>query len=550
MKSIKLILALFCLFVAPRLKAQSLPEIHLLVRISPETGYARFFKSLPPMFTQVRCVDQDFGLYSVHIPANANVSAALDILNRTRGCLLAQQLHPVKPRYTPNDPLVVNQNYLNVIKAFSAWNFAHGTGVTGLGDTVVVALIDDGLDTLQPDLAANVWRNRNEIPWNGVDDDSNGYTDDFFGWNGGDSNCRVLTSESIDQGHGTSVAGVIGAVSDNGLGIAGLALKTKILPCMAYSTIGTDGEIGVVRCMLYVWRQKKLYISSGGKKGANIVVANFSLGIDRAKPEDAPLWCAMYDSLGSAGIISCGATSDANNDVDVVGDIPTSCPSPYLIAVNFTNDNDVRQNSGYSSTQIDLAAPGQDIRTTIQRRGTTPGSEYANKSGTSFSTPLVTGTVALLYQNVCDTFLYLQKTNNDSAMRLMKSWILNGTDKLPSLAGKCLTEGRLNVLKSWQLMDDWCKARDQKYSVNTAALDNVKLFPNPMPAGQNIQLIGIETPEWNYRIYDLSGKLISDGAAIPTAAGLMIPAQTLTPGFYILQASTPTLQLVRKLQVF
>jgi Subtilase family/Secretion system C-terminal sorting domain len=521
----------------------------LLFRLNPEVSWIQFKKQLPSYFQKINCEDKEFGLFSIEIPSSIPIPLALDALNRTGGCMFSQLSHKVNRRFTPNDPLISSQVYLDIIRAYTAWDYARGRGITGAGDTIVIAMIDDGLDTLQPDLAANVWKNHNEIPWNGIDEDSNGYKDDYWGWNGGDSNGRVVTSQTIGEGHGTQVAGVMAATTGNGIGIAGVSYATKVMPLLAYSTLGLDGELGVVRCMLYAWRQKKLYLSSKGKKGANIVVANFSLGIDRAFPKDAPLWCSMFDSLGNVGILSCGATTDANNDVDAVGDIPSTCPSPYLITVSFTNNSDQRVNSGFSPTQIDLAAPGQDIFTTIQRRSAGSNPPYAKNSGTSFSTPMVSGSIAFLYNHVCDSFLTFKKSNNDSALKLMKSWVLKGTDKLPSLAGKCLTEGRLNLLKVWQEMDLWCKSKDQKYSTEDLDMSKLVVFPNPISAGQNAHIRGFKGNNWQISILDISGKMVWKGNCEMEGNMHILPTKFLESGIYFVSFHNQTIQLVRKLQV-
>ena len=142
----------------------------------------------------------------------------------------------------PNDPLLTDQQYLDVIQMPLAWEQGL-SGVNRYGDTLVVAVVDDGMDTSHPDLRENIWVNRKEIPWNGKDDDNNGYTDDYWGWNGGDSTPIIFNSESIFYGHGTSVAGILGARGNNGIGISGVTWQVKMMPlrpaltaCWAYSS--------------------------------------------------------------------------------------------------------------------------------------------------------------------------------------------------------------------------------------------------------------------------------------------------------------------------
>jgi hypothetical protein len=118
-----------------------------------------------------------------------------------------------------------------------------------------------------------MWFNRNEIPWNGADDDGNGYTDDYRGWNGGDSNNRTFTTQSI-YAHGTEVAGIMGAAGNNNTGVCGINWQTKLMPLLCYPINGVNGDLGVIRSMLYALRMKKLYMATGGQKGALIMAVN------------------------------------------------------------------------------------------------------------------------------------------------------------------------------------------------------------------------------------------------------------------------------------
>src|SRR5690606_35608599 len=133
-----------------------------------------------------------------------------------------------------------------------------------------------------------------------------------------------------------------------------------------------------------------------------------SFGINRGDPEDYPLWCAFYDSLGRYGIISAGATANANFNIDNTLDIPTACPSPFLLSVTNTNNAD-NNNSGaaYGKTTIDLGAPGTDIYSTGLNNS------YRNATGTSMATPQVAGAIALMYAHACD-FIWQEFAGNDS----------------------------------------------------------------------------------------------------------------------------------------
>lgn len=390
---------------------------------------------------------------------------------------LVQVSHKVVKRKVPNDQYLPKQYHLALTKNYNVWENSIG-GVDKNGDTVVVAVIDDGIDTSHEDLKENLWVNRLEIPYNGIDDDGNGYQDDYWGWNGGDMSPFIFNSESIIDGHGTCVSGVLGARGNNLKGITGANWNIKIMPILCYpSDPLADGEQGVIRSMIYAYNMKKLYLQSNKKKGANIVAVNMSVGMDNAFASDAPIWCSLYDSLGSVGIMSVCAVTNRNVDVSIAGDIPTLCGSKYLITVSNSDDMDQHVSSGYSKTYVDLSAPGEFIYTTSPNK---MGFPYKEESGTSFASPQVAGAVSLLYTTACKVFLNLYVNNPDSAIKLMKSWVLQKVDTNSSLMAKTVSGGRLNTLGAWQTLDSWCWKNDQFYTqTKSMNKSNVQIYPNP-----------------------------------------------------------------------
>ena len=167
-----------------------------------------------------------------------------------------------------------------------------------------------------------------KLPDNGIDDDNNGYVDDYNGFDSaaddGDPNAEPFNA------HGTPVAGIIGAVGDNELGVTGVNWDVKI---MTVRNAFLDSESEVLQAYLYVLDQRRRYDASGGTEGAYVVATNASWGRAYGDVADSPIWCGLYDDLGEAGILNVGATANANIDVDAVGDLPTNCPSDYLIGV-------------------------------------------------------------------------------------------------------------------------------------------------------------------------------------------------------------------------
>lgn len=339
----------------------------------------------------------------------------------------------------PDDPMFNQQWALNNtgqtggtpdadIDAPEAWDITTG-GLTKLGDTIVVAIVDGGCDLNHQDLT--YWHNYAEIPNNGIDDDNNGYVDDFRGWNAYDNNGNVLSDF-----HGTHVSGIAAAHGNNGLGVSGVNWYTQVMPVAASS--GTEAV--VVAGYGYVLEMRARYNESNGTEGAFVVSTNSSFGVDYGQPADYPIWCAMYDSMGVQGILSCAATANLNINIDVEGDIPTACPSSFLIAVTNTTNTDQKNNgAAYGLETIDLGAPGTSILSTV------PGNSYSNLTGTSMATPQVTGAIALMFAAADSGLMITYKNDPANGALLFKNYLLAGVDTIPALEGITVTGGRLNV---------------------------------------------------------------------------------------------------------
>lgn len=353
--------------------------------------------------------------------------------------MLAQNDHPVEERQVPNDPQYSQQWHHQNIDSETAWGYSTG-GLTATGDTIVVCVIE-GANTQHTDLSANRWFNREEIPNNGIDDDGNGYVDDYRGWNPGGNNDNVYNGN-----HGTQVAGMIGAVGDNGVNGVGANWNVKIMVV----TYASASQANVIAAYTYPLTMRRRYNASNGERGAFVVSTNASWGINNANPDNYPLWCAIYDTLGTAGILNCGATSNSNVNVDVVGDMPTACASDFMVSVTATNVQDNRTFSAYGLTTIDVGAPGDNVFTTTQTSG------FGSTSGTSFASPLTAGVIGLLYSAPCPTLMSLVNSDPSEGALYIRQVLFEGVDIVGNLQGQTVTGGRINAGNSMELIMNSC----------------------------------------------------------------------------------------------
>ena len=420
----------------------------LIIMLQPEVDHQSLFKDLykdvglDSKFTHRSVLSE---LSNIHLftfdPSQADEKKVLDAVRRSPFVRAAQFNHYVQERLVPNDSEFGSQWHHvdgsdNDIDSDLAWDITTG-GTTANGDEIVVCVIEpSGANYNHTDLAANHWVNTAEIPNNGVDDDGNGYIDDYDGWDPGSNSDNISTG-----GHGTAVSGMIGAVGNNGTGGAGVNWNVKLMQV----ELGSLTESNVIASYAYPQTMRNLYNTTGGAQGAFVVATNASWGINYGNPASYPVWCAYYDDLGSVGILNCGATANLNIDIDASGDMPTGCGSDYMVSVTATNSSDQRTFSAYGATTIDLAAPGESVYLP------SGSSSYSSTSGTSFASPCVAGAIALVYSAPCAGLASTAITNPQLAADLVRGYIFDGVDPISSLSNETVTGGRLNVKNALDL---------------------------------------------------------------------------------------------------
>lgn len=303
-------------------------------------------------------------IYKIKVPSGKDIQAIIQELRKDPGVEYAEPNYIMQPCATiPNDPLYPQQWALPKIEAHLAWDTEQGDS------NIIIAVVDTGIDYNHEDLTAKMWVNEAEnLGSAGVDDDGNGYIDDVMGWDFCDNDNDPMdegTCASVAVGHGTSVAGVAAAESDNSAGISGLNWNSKI---MAVRYLGAAG------------------ITYAADNGAHVI--NMSWG-------SYTYSSFLKDTIDYAYSMGCILVGSAGNDADTALHYPSSYDN--VISVGATNSSDQRALWMPSGTNygpyVDLFAPGDNVYTT------NPGNNYISVDGTSLAAPFVSGLASLILSN-------------------------------------------------------------------------------------------------------------------------------------------------------
>lgn len=434
-----IIRVLFLWLCATLLQAQA-PPVHiageLILSLQPDTNIKIWMQSkqakVPSLLIREALMPNVFLL--AFDARKMNENQLLSDLRKDSRVAAVQFNHRLQWRNNrPNDPKYDQWQWnLELMGLPDAW--AHTTGgLTALGDTIVVAVLDGGCDLQHEDLAANIWYNHQEIPGDGIDNDQNGFVDDYQGWHLVNNN-----DQHSANGHGTSINGIIGAVGNNAKGMAGINWQVKLMQLSA-GEADLALESNILKAYGYVLNMRRLYRTTNGQKGAFVVAANLSAGINYADAADYPLWCAMYDSLGKEGILCSGAVMNDYANIDLKGDMPSTCPSDFLITLtNATQYDALAQYAAYGRLNVDMAAPGAVYSTRV-------GNTYNVFGGTSGAAPHAAGAIALLAAYPNSDWAYRLKTEPEATAQQIRSFLMLSVARNEAFADKTASGGRLDI---------------------------------------------------------------------------------------------------------
>ena len=350
-------------------------------------------------------VDFDLMTFKITDPL-MTVEQAIDSLNKTGDYVYAEPDYLMQETAVPNDPLYSQQWGLNSphetdpdIDAPSAWDIT-----TGDSD-VVVAIIDGGVDYTHPDLASSMWTNENEIPGDGIDNDLNGVIDDYYGFDAHNDDGDPMD----DRGHGTHLAGIIGAASNNGIGVSGVSWNSSIMAVKYLDQNGSGSISDAIDAINYVIDMHD--------RGVNVKITNNSWG---GRTFSQSLNDAI-SALADKDILFVASSGNDFSDLEFFPYYPASYKQPNIMVVGMHGDVNqliIASNTGRSI--VDISAPGENIISTALVNGASvcqdPDQDgYSECTGTSMSTAYATGVAALVKS------IYPNDSSQDLIDRIIRS---------------------------------------------------------------------------------------------------------------------------------
>ncbi len=334
------------------------------------------------------------------------------------------------------------------------------------------------------------WKNKYEIQNNGIDDDGNGYVDDYMGWNFS-NNSKDVTNKGVGDWHGTPVCSIVEKIISKSKGVQLMNL------------VKGESIHQIIESLAYVFMMRKAYNETKGEKGAFVVAVNCSWGKNRLWASDYPEWCEIYNKLGKEGVLVISSVPNDDLDIEKVGDMPSTCNSEYLITVTNTNTKDKKiEEAAYGKYSVDISAPG-DKSYTLLNTG-----KYGFFGGTSAAAPHVTGTIGLMYSIFLEDFYLNIKHKPEEVASLIKKCIVEGSNKIESLNGITAFEGRLNAFNSIKLLFDYYN-KSSIYENIFQQLKIVSIYPNPAINNVTVLLESNEDKEVFLDVTDLNGRILN-----------------------------------------
>ncbi len=299
------------------------------------------------------------------------------------------------------------------IQASAAWDISTGS------TNVIVAVIDTGVRYTHNELRSQMWRNPGEIPNNGIDDDGDGFVDNVFG-----INAVTGTGDPFDDnGHGTHVAGTIGAAANDGNPHVGVAWNVRIMACKFLDFDGFGATSDAITCIDFAVRHKAQVLNNSWGGG--------------------PYTQALFDAIANArqqGVLFVASAGNEANNNDVIPDYPASFQLDNIISVAALDRFDqLADFSNYGATNVHIGAPGVEIFSSWNDSD----SGYNTIDGTSMAAPHVTGVAALIWGR-----------SPGRSYAEVRDHILSGATRIPSLSGKVSTGARLNAFRSLEGASD------------------------------------------------------------------------------------------------